>query len=201
MPEIIVPSSNRLRVLLVEPRYGYREALTWIPIGKGYLATQARTLGHEVAILDLALRYLDDGQLARAIQGFRPDVVGTGGMSLQWSDTRRIARIVRCGTPVSLRRKKLDGRSCMDKSCEKNSTGKSSAFAILSRISGTAGICPVSILEMVPCPTPIALASASCVYSLASRARITSSRRCEGMANLMCAGRSTSSSIRAPPQP
>lgn len=34
-----------MKVLLVEPKYGYSEALTWIPIGKGYLATQARNLG------------------------------------------------------------------------------------------------------------------------------------------------------------
>lgn len=92
-----------MNVLLVEPKYGYREALTWIPIGKGYLATQARQLGHEVKIIDNALRpNTTDEQLARAIEDFRPHIVGTGGMSLQWSDTKRIAKIVRQVAPEAL---------------------------------------------------------------------------------------------------
>ncbi len=93
---------RHLRVLLIEPKYGYREALTWIPIGKGYLATQARRLGHDVKIIDLALRNMSDTDLARAVQDFRPDIVGTGGMSLQWSDTKRVARIVREAVPEAL---------------------------------------------------------------------------------------------------
>jgi radical SAM superfamily enzyme YgiQ (UPF0313 family) len=92
-----------MRVLLIEPKYGYREALTWIPIGKGYLATQARNLGHEVRIIDNALRpNTTDEQLSKSIADFAPDIIGTGGMSLQWTDSKRVARIAREVAPEAL---------------------------------------------------------------------------------------------------
>ena len=92
-----------MKVLLVEPKYGYSEALTWIPIGKGYLATQARNLGFEVKIIDNAL-YPNKTyeQLSKEIEDFKPDIVGTGGMSLQWTDAKRVAKITREVAPEAL---------------------------------------------------------------------------------------------------
>jgi radical SAM superfamily enzyme YgiQ (UPF0313 family) len=91
-----------MNVLLVEPRYGYREALTWIPIGKGYMATQVRRLGYNVKIIDNALHPHSDDELRKMIRDFKPDVVGTGGMSLQWTDSKRIAKLAKEEAPEAL---------------------------------------------------------------------------------------------------
>lgn len=84
-----------LKILLIEPKYSYKEALPWVPIGKGYLASVLRGNGFEVKIIDNALKKHTDEELVSAIKGFSPDIVGTGGMTLQFSDTKRIAQLVK----------------------------------------------------------------------------------------------------------
>lgn len=85
----------RCRVLLFEPRYGYDEALPWIPIGKGYLAAVVREHGFDVRIVDNALRAHTDDELAALLGEYRPAIVGVGGMTLQHADTLRIAGLTR----------------------------------------------------------------------------------------------------------
>ena len=87
---------NFLKVLLVEPKYGYKEALPWIPIGKGYLAAVIRReQGFEVKIIDNALHAYDEKTLIKLIEEFGPDIIGTGGMTLQINDTIKIAGLIR----------------------------------------------------------------------------------------------------------
>lgn len=85
-----------MKVLLVEPKYGYKEALPWIPIGKGYLAAVIRReQGFEVKIIDNALHAYDEKTLIKLIEEFGPDIIGTGGMTLQINDTIKIAGLIR----------------------------------------------------------------------------------------------------------
>lgn len=84
-----------MKILLIEPKYGYKEALPWIPIGKAYLAGVLREHGFEVRIIDNALKNYDDETIVRLIKNFSPDIVGTGGMTLQFADAKRIVKLVR----------------------------------------------------------------------------------------------------------
>lgn len=90
-----VVAPRRCRVLLFEPRYGYDEALPWVPIGKGYLAAVVRDRGFDVRIVDNALRAHTDDELEIILGEYRPEIVGVGGMTLQHGDTLRIARLTR----------------------------------------------------------------------------------------------------------
>ncbi len=93
-----------MNVLLIEPKYGFERACPWIPIGKAYLASVLRANGFTTRVLDNALRQYSDEQLAAALKECQPDIVGTGGMTLQFNDAKRIARLVRqtCGPNVLL---------------------------------------------------------------------------------------------------
>jgi radical SAM superfamily enzyme YgiQ (UPF0313 family)/SAM-dependent methyltransferase len=86
---------DQIKVLLIEPKYAYKEALPWIPIGKGNLASLLRRHGFDVKIIDNALCNLDDNTLLKCIEDYKPDIIGTGGMTIQMSDTLRIAKMVR----------------------------------------------------------------------------------------------------------
>lgn len=88
-------AKDPVKVLLIEPKYASKEALPWIPIGKGYLAALLRREGFEVKIIDNALHALSDAALLQQIESYRPTIVGTGGMTLQMSDTLRIVRLIR----------------------------------------------------------------------------------------------------------
>jgi anaerobic magnesium-protoporphyrin IX monomethyl ester cyclase len=93
-----------MRILLIEPKYGYEDASPWIPIGKAYLAGVLRANGFSVKILDNALLDLSDDQLVAAMREYEPDVVATGGMTLQLGDMKRLARLARqaCGSSTLL---------------------------------------------------------------------------------------------------
>lgn len=93
-----------MRILLIEPKYGYEDASPWIPIGKACLAGVLRANGFGVKILDNALLDLGDDLLVAAMKEYEPDVVATGGMTLQFSDMKRLARLARqaCGSGTLL---------------------------------------------------------------------------------------------------
>jgi len=93
-----------MRVLLIEPKYGFERVSAWIPIGKACLAGVLRANGFDVRILDNALTNPTDEQLVAAIREYEPDIVATGGMTLQFNDMKRIARLTRqsCGSNVLL---------------------------------------------------------------------------------------------------
>lgn len=89
---------SRLRILLIEPRYGFKDAQAWLPLGKASLAAFLRSHGFSVSIIDNALENLSDSELSEAIKTYSPDIIGTGGMTIQWRDSLRIARISREST-------------------------------------------------------------------------------------------------------
>ncbi len=84
-----------MNILLIEPKYGFERASAWIPIGKAYLASVARANGFDVKIIDNALKNYSDEELVRALKEYNPDIVATGGMTLQFNDMRRIASLTR----------------------------------------------------------------------------------------------------------
>lgn len=82
-----------MKVLLIEPKYGFADALPWIPIGKAYMASVLRLNGFDVRIIDNALQNYTDEQLIGCIEEYTPDIICTGGMTLQFNDTKRIAAL------------------------------------------------------------------------------------------------------------
>ena len=84
-----------MNILLIEPMYGLEEVSPWIPIGKVCLASVLRANGFAVKIIDNALRNYSDEELIEALKEYQPDIVATGGMTLQFEDTKRIANLVR----------------------------------------------------------------------------------------------------------
>ena len=90
-----IPPSPKLRVLFIEPQYSYDAAMPWIPIGKAYLASVLREHDIEVSIIDNALNKHSDHELINLMLEFQPQMICTGGMTLQLSDTMRIARLAR----------------------------------------------------------------------------------------------------------
>lgn len=87
-----------MKVLLVEPNYSYSNS-PWLPIGKIYLAGVLRQKGFEVKILDNALHKYSQKELSTLIIEFAPDIVGIGGMTVQYEDMMRIAKLVRSILP------------------------------------------------------------------------------------------------------
>lgn len=84
-----------MNILLIEPKYGFEGALPWIPIAKGYLASVLRVNGFMVKIIDNALKGYSDEELVKVLKEYHPDIVATGGMSLQFADTKRVASLTR----------------------------------------------------------------------------------------------------------
>lgn len=84
-----------MKILLIEPKYGFEGVSPWIPIGKGYLASVLRANGFAVKIIDNALRDYSDEELVKVLKEYHPDIVATGGMTLQFEDTKRIANLTR----------------------------------------------------------------------------------------------------------
>lgn len=84
-----------MNILLIEPKYGLEDSSPWIPIGKGHLASVLREKGFAVKIIDNALMDYSDEKLVEILEEYQPDVVGTGGMTLQFEDTKRIASLTR----------------------------------------------------------------------------------------------------------
>ena len=88
-----------MNVLLIEPKYGFEGVSPWIPIGKAHIAAVLRANGFDARIIDNALRDYSDATLVRAFKEFQPDVVGTGGMTVQFTDMKRITRLIRQACP------------------------------------------------------------------------------------------------------
>ncbi len=86
---------RRLRVLLIEPWYGYKEAVAWIPLGKLYLSAVLRDHGFQVRLVDWAKHEVTMQDVAALVREFKPDVVGTGGMTVQSSSTRQLSQMLR----------------------------------------------------------------------------------------------------------
>lgn len=84
-----------MKILLIEPKYCLEGVSPWIPIGKGCLASVLRANGFAVKIIDNALRDYSDEELVKALKEYHPDIVATGGMTVQFEDTKRIANLTR----------------------------------------------------------------------------------------------------------
>ena len=112
-----------MNILLIEPKYGFEGTSPWIPIGKGYLAGVLRANGFVVKIIDNALKDYSDEELVKALKEYHPDIVATGGMTLQLADTKRIANLTQqlyqsnvllVGGGVHLTLRPEDGLDCFD---------------------------------------------------------------------------------------
>jgi anaerobic magnesium-protoporphyrin IX monomethyl ester cyclase len=98
-----VTSSRRTRVLLVTPPYhsGVVEAAgVWLPLALVYVAGAARRAGAEVEIFDAMSRFASHDDIARRIEEFRPDVVGTTAITATEPDARVICAAAKRWDPA-----------------------------------------------------------------------------------------------------
>jgi anaerobic magnesium-protoporphyrin IX monomethyl ester cyclase len=93
---------RRPRVLLVTSPYhsGVVEAAgVWLPLAFVYLAGEARRAGAEVRILDAMSLFSSHADIARVIEEFRPDVVGTTAITATEPDARVICETAKRWNP------------------------------------------------------------------------------------------------------
>lgn len=85
-----------MRVLLVHPP-AIADFHTPAPLGLGYVGATLRKAGHEVKVLDLALKigatFSNEEPLRDTLSEFGPDHVGISSLTPQYPDAKRIARI------------------------------------------------------------------------------------------------------------
>jgi len=84
-----------MKILLVEPKYAFEGCSSWIPIGKACLASVLRENRFQVKIIDRALKPCNDQEFVKVLKEYRPDIVGTGGMTIQFEDMKTVARLTR----------------------------------------------------------------------------------------------------------
>ncbi len=83
------------KILLFEPEYVLQDFAHWLPLGKAVLAGFMRKYQYRLEIIDNALLHLSDEELIKRIKDFNPDIIGTGGISFQMPDTKRLAKLVK----------------------------------------------------------------------------------------------------------
>ena len=91
------------RVLLVTSPYhsGVVEAAgVWLPLAFVYLAGAARRAGAEVEIYDAMSRFATHDDVARKIEDFRPDIVGTSAITATEPDARAICATAKRWNPA-----------------------------------------------------------------------------------------------------
>lgn len=89
---------KKTKVLLINPKF-LGKAAPWIPLGLLYLSSYLKKFNIEVKIIDNNIRQFGREELPRLLAGFRPDVVGTGGFTVQCEEALRIGRIVKSINP------------------------------------------------------------------------------------------------------
>jgi anaerobic magnesium-protoporphyrin IX monomethyl ester cyclase len=87
--------SRRPKVLLVTPPYhsGVVEAAgVWMPLHFVYLAGAARAAGAEVRIYDAMSLFVGHAEIAKVIEDWKPDLVGSTAITAMEPDAREICR-------------------------------------------------------------------------------------------------------------
>jgi len=95
-------TSRRPRVLLVTAPYhsGVVEAAgTWMPLNLVYVAGHARAAGAEVEIYDAMSLFTSHQDIARRVEEFRPDIVGTTAITATEPDSRVICATAKAIDP------------------------------------------------------------------------------------------------------
>ncbi len=96
-------TNRRPRVLLVTSPYhsGVVEAAgVWLPLGFVYLAGAARRAGAEVRIHDAMSLFASQEDIAKVIEEFRPDLVGTTAITATEPDARVISETAKKWNPA-----------------------------------------------------------------------------------------------------
>lgn len=82
-----------MRVLLIYPKIS--GGSPWIPLGIAYIAAYLRKHGIEVKIIDDNLYKWNKERLSILIKDYKPDIVGTGGMTVQCNDALKIGKLIK----------------------------------------------------------------------------------------------------------
>jgi hypothetical protein len=80
-----------MRTLLVNPPYAFSE-IPIMPMGIAYIAAVLEKYGHEVEILDLLVSKYSAEKIARKIEEYRPDIVGTTSVTMNYPVASDILR-------------------------------------------------------------------------------------------------------------
>ncbi len=73
-----------------------------MPVGIISLAGLLRKNKYEVSILDNALKHYTDIDLIKVISNVNPDIIGIGGMTLQFVDMKRLAKLINKSFPDTM---------------------------------------------------------------------------------------------------
>ncbi|MDD1779005.1 MAG: B12-binding domain-containing radical SAM protein [Candidatus Helarchaeota archaeon] len=85
-----------MKVLLLKPKV---LGNPWIPLGLASIAAFIRKEGIEVKIVDANVVDLNKDKLALIIKTFKPEIIGTGGMTIQYGDVLNIGALVKSVAP------------------------------------------------------------------------------------------------------
>ena len=80
-------------ILLINPRLNAWSPNAWVPLGLTYIASVLEQAGYTVRIIDLNIRQLRKGKLAKEVE--RADIVGIGGMITEYSEVLRLIEFVK----------------------------------------------------------------------------------------------------------
>jgi len=95
-------TAARPRVLLVTSPYHsgvVESAGVWLPLSFVYVAGAARAAGAEVKILDAMSLFISHEEIAKEIESFRPDIVGTTAITATEPDARVICETAKRWNP------------------------------------------------------------------------------------------------------
>ncbi len=87
-----------MRVALIAAPYPLEE-LPSPPLGLGYVAAAFEAAGCEVKILDYIVSRYSREKIAAQLEAFQPDAVGSGSVTMNFHDARRILRDVKAINP------------------------------------------------------------------------------------------------------
>jgi radical SAM superfamily enzyme YgiQ (UPF0313 family) len=87
------------KVMLVQSAYFYKHHTHLQPMGILYLASALRAAGHEPAIIDMKVEYLDMAETVRRIVNFAPDVLGITAMTYEADCMQELVEAARKAMP------------------------------------------------------------------------------------------------------
>ncbi|MBF0235852.1 MAG: cobalamin-dependent protein, partial [Desulfamplus sp.] len=103
MADEVVNKTQKMKILLVSSPFGQKLGHYYtFPLGLAYISSVLKSAGHYVRCLNLNHREWPSESLAEALQTFKPDVVGTGGLSPHYPMLRDILATSKALRPTAI---------------------------------------------------------------------------------------------------
>lgn len=82
-----------MNILLINPRLKSWSPNIWVPLGVTYIAAVLEQKGHDVEILDLNARQMNDSNLKRRVRN--ADIVGISGMITEYEEVLKLVEMIK----------------------------------------------------------------------------------------------------------